>query len=57
MGILKRRKIPQTRIVRRGQETVSVVAPRIDLGTAVATPRWELRRDEFRGFGSPPGKF
>jgi hypothetical protein len=58
MSIFKRRKIPQTKIVRRGGETISAGTPRPDFGVTLNTsPRWEVKRGEFHGFGSPPGKF
>lgn len=58
MGIFNRRKVSETRIVRRGTETVTVsTPPRPESSTVVTTPRWETRREDFRGFESPPGRF
>ena len=57
MRIFKRRKSQtQTRIVRIEKiedTTLALAAVRV----VVQTPRWEIRRDEFRGFDSPPGRF
>ena len=60
MTFLKRRKNKtQTRIVRRTEETVpSQLAPvRIAVTSVLETQRWDPNQGEFRGFGSPPGKF
>ena len=53
----KRRKVAQTRIVRRDGETVPTQPARPDLSIAQTSPRRDVPRSEFRGFGSPPGKF
>ena len=52
----KRRDQPRTRIVRidKIQDTTPVAA--IARGV-LQTQRWDIRRDEFRGFDSPPGRF
>ena len=60
MTFLKRRKNKtQTRIVRRTEETVpSQFAPvRTAVTSVLETQRWDPNQGEFRGFGSPPGKF
>lgn len=57
MGIFKRRKVPQTRIVWRGGQTVATQPTRPDFAIAQTSPRCDVQRGEFRGFGSPPGKF
>ncbi len=54
---LFRRKKPTTHIVKRPE------APKTPLHRAVTdsahgnTRGWEIRRDEFRTFDSPPGRF
>ncbi len=60
MTILKRRKNrTQTRIVRRTEETMpSQFAPvRTAVTQVLDNQRWEPNQGEFKGFGSPPGKF
>lgn len=57
MSIFKKRKVSETRIVRRGGETVAATTPPRSENTVVNTPRWESRTDDFRGFESPPGRF
>jgi hypothetical protein len=57
MTIFKKRRVqPQTRIVHidKIQDTTpaQAIARRV-----LQTPRWDIRRDEFRGFDSPPGRF
>lgn len=56
--IFKRRKMKsQTRIVRRSEPVVDVSPIRATLMATLATQRFEVNQGEFRGFGSPPGKF
>ena len=43
-------------------ELASAPGPDLDevfdeVGKILATRRWEVREEPFRGFGSPPGKF
>jgi hypothetical protein len=57
MTLFKRGKEqPKTRIVhiRKTQDTTPASAI---VRSVVQTPRWDVRRDEFRGFDSPPGRF
>jgi hypothetical protein len=55
MSIFKRRKEPKTRIIKRPEPPVSPM--RVAVTTVLNTPRFEIRRDEFQGFDSPPGRF
>jgi hypothetical protein len=57
MTIFKKRRVqPQTHIVHinKIQDTASALAI---ARSVLQTPRWDIRRDEFRGFDSPPGRF
>jgi hypothetical protein len=57
MTLFKRGKEqPKTRIVHieKIQDATPVSAI---VRSVVQTPRWDVRRDEFRGFDSPPGRF
>jgi hypothetical protein len=57
MKIFKKRKVqPQTRIVHidKIQDTTPIAAI---ARSVLRTQRWDIRRDEFRGFDSPPGRF
>jgi hypothetical protein len=57
MTLFKRGKEqPKTRIVHieKIQDATPVSAI---VRSVVQTPRWDVRRGEFRGFDSPPGRF
>ncbi|MEO8457131.1 MAG: hypothetical protein ABI559_04900 [Chloroflexota bacterium] len=54
----KHRKTSETRIVNRGIAKVQDTTPRqAIISTVLHQQRWDMRRDEFRGFDSPPGRF
>ena len=55
MSIFKKRSKPQTRIVKHAVAPVSPL--RAAVTTVLSNQRFEIRRDEFRGFDSPPGRF
>jgi hypothetical protein len=57
MTIFKKRRVqPQTRIVHINK--IQDAAPALAIARSVLqTQRWDIRRDEFRGFDSPPGRF
>jgi hypothetical protein len=62
MTTFQRRKNPtQTRIVRRPEPRVEQAPDTAGLQAVVTrvldTRRWEPTKQEFKGFGSPPGKF
>ena len=57
MMIFKKNKVqPRTRIVHIEKIPDTTPASAVVLSVVQAT-RWEIRRDEFRGFDSPPGRF
>ena len=57
MTIFKKNKArPRTRIVHLEKMPDTTPASAI-VRSVVQTPRWDIRRGEFRGFGSPPGRF
>ena len=57
MTIFKKNKVqPRTRIVHIEKIPDTTPATAI-VRSVVQTPRWDIRRDDFRGFDSPPGRF
>jgi hypothetical protein len=57
MTIFKKRRVqPQTRIVHIDKIQDTTPAQAI-ARSVVQTPRWQVRRGQFRGFDSPPGHF
>jgi hypothetical protein len=59
MSIFKkgRKNNSKTRIVTRVNRVPDTTPQQAIVSTVLHTPRWNLRRDEFRGFDSPPGRF
>jgi len=56
MSLFKKREKPKTRIVKHDQPPTSPLCEAVTGG--VNTQRnWEIRRDEFRTFESPQGRF
>ena len=56
MTIFKKRSKPQTHIVKHKERPLSPLAASV-AGGASANRNWGVRRDEFRTFDSPPGRF
>jgi len=56
MSIFKKRKEPKTRIVKRPEPAMSPLRAAVTSGMNTIN-RFDIRRDEFRGFDSPPGRF
>ncbi len=57
MTIFKKQRVqPQTRIVHIDKIQDTTPAQAI-ARSVLQTPRWEIRRERFRGFDSPPGRF
>lgn len=56
MSIFKKRQKPTTHIVKR-EETISPLRAAVTGGNQGSTRNWEIKRDEFRTFDSPPGRF
>jgi hypothetical protein len=57
MTIFKKRRVqPQTRIVHIDKIQDTTPAQAI-AHSVLRTPRWDVRRGQFRGFDSPPGRF
>jgi hypothetical protein len=56
ISIFKKRQKPTTHIVRKGVP-VSPLREAVAGGLNVQNRGWETRRDEFRTFDSPPGRF
>lgn len=56
MSIFKKRQTPTTHIVKRKEEPMSPLRAAVT-GGANQNRGWEIRRDEFRTFDSPPGRF
>jgi hypothetical protein len=52
----KRKEQPKTRIVliEKIEDTTPLAAI---VRSAVQTPRWDVHREPFQGFDSPPGRF
>ena len=58
MTLFKRGKEqPKTRIVVHVEKIQDTTPATAIVRSVVQTPRWEIRRAEFRGFDSPPGRF
>ena len=57
MMFRKRQMKSQTKIIRRSETVVDVSPLRMKVAETLATQRFEVNHGEFRGFGSPPGKF
>jgi len=57
MALFKRNKQPQTKIIRRAEERPQAEPVRAAVFSVLHTQRWQIKRDEFRGFESPPGRF
>ena len=56
--LFRRRKTrSQTKIIRRSETVVDVSPLRPMIAATLATQRFEVNNGDFRGFGSPPGKF
>jgi hypothetical protein len=56
MTIFKKKK-PATRIIRHQQKSESPLSTAVTGGVNRQYRGWEIKRDEFRTFDSPPGRF
>lgn len=56
MSIFKKRSKPTTHIVKRDVPK-SPLHNAVTGGAQGVTRNWEIKRDEFRTFDSPPGRF
>ena len=56
MKIFKKRQKPTTHIVKR-KEQLSPLTVAVTGGINRQYRGWEIKRDEFRTFDSPPGRF
>jgi hypothetical protein len=59
VSIFKRNRKPKatTRIVSRVDRAPDTTPQQAIVSTAPHTQRWDTRREAFRGFDSPPGRF
>jgi hypothetical protein len=58
MKLFKKRRVqPKTRIVVHVEKIKDTTPAFAVVRSVVQTPRWDIRREEFRGFDSPPGRF
>lgn len=59
MTIFKRtrKNKAKTRIVSHIDRVPDTTPQQAIVSTVLQTPRWEARREVFRGFDSPPGRF
>lgn len=57
MAIFKKRRKPQTRIVKHEEERPPSQLAEAVTGGVNQKRNWKIRRDEFRSFDSPPGRF
>jgi hypothetical protein len=57
MKIFKKRQKPTTHIVKRKEQPASPLTAAVTGGINRQYRGWEIKRDEFRTFDSPPGRF
>ena len=57
MSIFKKRTKPTTHIVKHKEAPVSPLRAAVTGGVNGQNRTWDIRRDEFRTFDSPPGRF
>lgn len=57
MTIFKKRTKPTTHIVKRNEKPQSPLATAVTGGVNRQYRGWEIKRDTFRTFDSPPGRF
>jgi hypothetical protein len=52
-----RKNQAQTRIVVRVEKVPDTTPAQAIVSTVLHQQRWDMRREKFRGFDSPPGRF
>ena len=59
MGFFKKNRQHKatTRIVTHVKKAQDTTPQQAIVSAVLQTPRWDTRREEFRGFDSPPGRF
>lgn len=59
MGIFNKNRQPKatTRIITHVNKVQDTTPQQANVAAVLHTPRWDTRREEFRGFDSPPGRF